>query len=119
MNIILGFGVTETKTALRVIKECYNLIKNNPNKLVCEVIKEVEQRYKELSNNYDKMSRSEVPERYSCFWARKSGEVIIFDFHHINRQHSMSPDGWALLKSFWILDIETGGIFEKTGEASS
>lgn len=57
------------------------------------------------------MDRNDVPERYSYFWYVVNkiydGKYIIeFSFHHINRRHPFSPDGWALLETKWILSID-------------
>lgn len=58
---------------------------------------------------------SDHPDRYSYFYATIINDanyiVFIIKFSHINRKHSLSPDGWALLqneKSFYIRvhDIE-------------
>ncbi len=41
------------------------------------------------------------PERYSYFWisvvADASHMCFIVKFHHINRRHALSPDGWAVM----------------------
>jgi len=43
----------------------------------------------------------DYPDRYSSFYsniiANASYIVFIIGFHHINRRHAMSPDGWALM----------------------
>ena len=114
MNVILGFGDSETKTARKIIQECLSAIKKAKGELPANVIKPVEKKYHKTSDEYDKMSRSNAPERYSRFWAYESGGYIKFTFHHINRRHPFSPDGWALLKTNWILDIETEKMFHET-----
>lgn len=53
-----------------------------------------------LANQY---KTGDHPPRYSTFWFSilhdASNVVVIFRFMHINRQHAMSPDGWAALSN--------------------
>ena len=111
--MILGFGIVETDIAKRILKECYEAIKKDkdaPAKATIETIRSV---YNKQYDEYGQKDASEVPERYCCFWAYKSEKYFRFDFHHINRRHPMSNDGWAMMKSTWILDMTTGRIFEE------
>ena len=112
MNLILGFGKTEDDTARKILKECYDAIGKDRGKPAKDVVAAVQEVYKKQDDEYGEKPASEVPERYSYFWASESGKYFRFDFHHINRRHPMSSDGWALLKSTWILDVTTGGIFQ-------
>lgn len=111
--MILGFGKVETDTARNILRECYVAIKKDGNKPAKEAVTAVQAAHKKQCDEYDGKERSEAPERYSYFWARESDEFFRFDFHHINRRHPMSNDGWALLKSTWVLDITTGKIFQE------
>ncbi len=110
MAIILGFGNSETKTARTIIQECLAGIKKTGH----NAIKPIEKKNHKTCDEYDKMNRSNAPERYSRFWAFESGGFVKFSFHHINRRHPFSPDGWALLKTAWILDIEAEKVFCET-----
>lgn len=85
MNIALGFGITEKNVEANVLKR----IKNG------EDIESIRKEYKEIAEKYDKMNREEAPERYSYFY-NYGGSL---KFHHINRQHPFSPDGWGLLQT--------------------
>lgn len=113
MNVILGFGTTETNTAKKILKECYEAIEKDRGTSAIENIERVRSVYNKQYNEYGEKDASEVPERYCCFWAYKSEEYFRFNFHHINRRHPMSNDGWAMMKSTWILDVVTGKIFQE------
>lgn len=113
MNLILGFGSTEIDTARKILKECYAAIEKDRKKPAKDAVGAVKSAHKKQCEEYDKQNRSDAPERYSYFWAHESGEYFRFNFHHINRRHPMSPDGWALLKSTWILDATTGKVFQE------
>lgn len=43
------------------------------------------------------------PDRYSYYWPRvlhsASDTIVILTFHHVNRRHALSPDGWALMRT--------------------
>ena len=109
--MILGFGKTEETVARDILQECYNAIERDKEISSIEAIESVRAKYNKLYDEYGQMDASEVPERYSCFWAYESGEYFRFTFHHINRRHPFSNDGWAMLKSTWILEAKTGKIF--------
>jgi len=67
---------------------------------------------------------TEYPSRYSRFWAYVLGDCnhicLIVSFHHINRRHNFSPDGWAMLQSKCIYEIDTweAGRGKKASEAA-
>ena len=48
-------------------------------------------------------SAKDHPDRYSTIypWVLSCGQYIvaIITFHHINRRHAFSPDGWALMQT--------------------
>ena len=113
MIMILGFGKVEDDTARTIMRECYKALGSDLGKDVHEIIRSIENDNKQSSDKYDKMSKSEAPERYSRFWTCTYNKYVEFVFHHINRRHAFSPDGWALLKTVWILDTETGAIFHE------
>ncbi len=108
--MILGFGDTETKTAISIIEECIS--KRNRNKEIFEQeIKKIKDKYYDLQEQYNDKSTDDVPERYSYFWFSvykiyDGYFIITFWFHHINRRHPFSADGWALLKTYWIAEIK-------------
>lgn len=105
--MIFGFGSIEREEALSIIRECKEAMKSES----VDGLEVVQAHYKKLEASYKRMSRDEAPERYSYFFARPhriyEGKAIIeFTFHHINRRHPFSPDGWALLVTNWILSID-------------
>lgn len=118
--MILGFGSQEEKTAIDIINECAEVLtgKEEYNKKQLDKIKS---KYSEIEEKYKKMSRNDVPERYSYFYYNYyemyTGNIIVkFKFHHINRQHPFSPDGWALLQTQWIFtrdEFDGDGIFKQ------
>jgi len=50
--------------------------------------------WNDKAKEYDAMPRESAPERYTKVWIYGGA----FHFHHINRRHPFSPDGWALLQ---------------------
>jgi len=108
MAFIFGFGQSEIDTAIKIINECYDAAKNSDN--VVTAINGVEKSYKAVDEKYGKMDKSEVPERYTYFFSHvfnvtDSGYYVSFTMHHINRRHAMSPDGWALWATDWMLKV--------------
>lgn len=51
------------------------------------------------------------PDRYSRYWVTvmddASNLVAIVRFHHINRKHALSPDGWAVMQTKRIFHVST------------
>jgi len=111
--MVIGFGSTEEN----VEKEVTELIRSEIKKTVdlltpdyfdTETIKRVTKsveflakRSREISDSYE--TDPNYPERYSSFYAYIVADcnyvVAILKFHHINRRHAFSPDGWALLST--------------------
>ena len=79
MTIVLGFGSTEEQERSR-IKE--HLATKGETK-----------EWNDRADKYDKMPKDEAPERYTRFYIYDES----IKFHHINRRHPFSPDGWALM----------------------
>ncbi len=111
--MILGFGKIEDTTARDILKKCCKAISDNPNIPPIDSIETIRDIYNKQYNEYGSKNASEVPERYSCFWAYQSGEYFRFQFHHINRRHPFSKDGWAMIQSTWLLNTITGEIFKE------
>ena len=86
--VVLGFGSTETAEEARIIAACGAAISEG--RSVDSVLNELNR----AANRYDDLPRGEAPQRYT--------RAYHFDdalhFHHINREHPFSPDGWALLQ---------------------
>jgi len=83
MDVIIGFGDIEKDEREKIRHE----MQKRP---AGEVLDE----WNNKADEYDAMPRETAPERYTRFWYY--GDQL--HYHHINRRHAMSPDGWALLK---------------------
>ena len=89
MNIVLGFGSTETAERQKV-KEA--LIAGRDNGIPAE---DVLDKWSAQADRYDAMPRGQAPSRYTrVYHLEHEGSLR---FHHVNRDHALSPDGWALL----------------------
>jgi hypothetical protein len=117
MSLILGFGKTEEDFEQQEIDFVEKFIKEKANsfsgrkidfnfndELVAELTSKLEEReeyYKKIDEEFDKAENP--PERYSMFYFKILSDrfdlCIIFRFFHTHRKHSLSPDGWALLKT--------------------
>lgn len=109
--MILGFGKTEVDAAHTILTECVEAMQNNLNNESWAVNK-VAQCYMKAAEEYKTISRNCVPERYCYFfpflWRLYEGKYFVeIAIHHINRNHPFSPDGWAMLKSSWILSYSS------------
>lgn len=110
--MIVGFGKTELEIAPKIIKECYQAIKDSGR---LTAYKNIAEKYMADSKRFKDMGRDEAPERYSYFWCNHykildledfEMTLFLFIFHHINRRHAFSPDGWAMLETEWCMIIE-------------
>lgn len=107
--MILGFGTGEEQEAKRIIRECSDAIIATPDSPETAV-KHVSARYAEAERANKLLGCDEAPERYTYFYANVfepySGRTVVeFTMHHINRRHPLSPDGWALLVTHWVLIV--------------
>lgn len=108
--MVIGFGRTEKETALKIIRECIEAWKTDGP----IGIERLQSKYVKMEKQYDDMSKKEAPERYTYFWADShktcDGNYIIeFEMNHINRRHPLSPDGWAMFTTNWLLKIDVFG----------
>jgi hypothetical protein len=110
--MIVGFGKTELEIAPKIIKECYQAIKDSGDLSAYE---KIAKKYMSESEYYKSLDRDKAPERYSYFWCHHykiwdledcKKTLFEFTFHHINRWHAFSPDGWAMLKTEWCMIVE-------------
>ncbi len=118
MNIVLGFGKTETDFEEQEFAFVEEFIKEKANNFVgdnCEfdfssdLVAELNQKLKERKSFYDKADEdykmaTEHPDRYSTYYFDTLTDTfanlcVVFKFSHINRRHALSPDGWALMKT--------------------
>ena len=88
MTIILGFGAIESKVRADVRRALIEAVTNNKD------VNAVLRRWNDRADEYDKMSYEAAPERYTRVWFYDKTLV----FHHINRRHPFSPDGWVMLQ---------------------
>lgn len=86
--IILGFGITEERVRSEIINALSAGIKDGKTK------QEILSKWNNAADEYDKQSMEVAPERYTRVYHYDN----TLHFHHINRRHALSPDGWALWK---------------------
>ena len=117
MNIILGFGSTETEQRKNVYNWIFDNLKNKyenredkissnlEGKIFDEFKKDFADYQKEISAEYEKADKSkEKPERY--FHINYGVRIAVdydtifvsIKFWHINSRHPLSPDGIALMQ---------------------
>ena len=88
MKIILGFGCVEAQERERIRLA---LIEGLADGMTAD---EVLAPWHQKADEYKKLPRGIAPQRYTYAWCY-DGKIF---YHHINREHPFSPDGWALLK---------------------
>lgn len=120
MNMIIGFGSTETafenaeEAAFKEYVES-RLAESDPGYFSHELAKDVETwlagraaDYRVQADEYK--TSATFPDRYSYFYPRlihtASDLIVRVTFHHVNRRHGLSPDGWALMATKRLFDIE-------------
>lgn len=79
--VILGFGACEELERAR-IREA----------IARDGAEAAEREWSVRADEYGKLPREAAPERYTRFWCY-DGKI---HYHHINRRHPFSPDGWAM-----------------------
>jgi len=85
---MIGFGCIEAQERASVKQAILDALANG------QPARSVLSRWNEAADRYNKMPRGEAPQRYTrVFWYENK-----LHFHHINREHAFSPDGWALMK---------------------
>jgi hypothetical protein len=115
MNIVLGFGSTETEFEEQERKFVEDYLEANKHKeedttdwytFKDECVEGLKKALKERSDEYRRQSdeyktATDYPERYSYYYFtilhNWSYVAVIFKFGHINRRHALSPDGWAAM----------------------
>ena len=88
MGIVLGFGSVETRTREEIKKLLIETCKT------IDDARRISKAWNDKNKAFDSMSKEESPERYTNFYIH-DGEI---KYHHINRRHAFSPDGWALME---------------------
>lgn len=119
--MIIGFGSTEQafedgeqKAFEQYVAERYTEMgcQYITDELVAEVSKWLADReagYRAKADEYK--TATEFPSRYSYYWARvisgPSDIIAKISFHHINRRHAFSPDGWALMQTKRLFGVDS------------
>ena len=96
MYVVLGFGCVEEKEREKIKQSLQE-----------RATQQVLDEWNNKADEYDEMPRETAPERYTRFWYYD--DTLIF--HHINRRHAMSPDGWAV----WRVEEEFVKDYEQEG----
>lgn len=118
--MIIGFGKTETdiensfeKAFIDEAKRLYMGQENNAfsDDMIAAIKTWADRASKESQEMADSFKdAAEYPDRYTRFWCYVLGDCnhicLIVSFHHINRRHAFSPDGWAMLQSKRIFEID-------------
>lgn len=100
MSIILGFGAVEIRTREEIKKLLIETCKN------IEDLNRISKEWNDKNKFFDTMPKEEAPERYTNFYVY-DGKI---KYHHINRRHPFSPDGWAMWEYEEPFLIMEGGI---------
>jgi hypothetical protein len=120
MSIAIGFGTTEqtyeAELEKRIRDEVASRISESPFIFSCEFTASIELWLYDLSlasrEEADNYKTGDHPDRYSYFYDTTLGDasylVFILRFHHINRRHPCSPDGWALMQTERVFYIRHG-----------
>ena len=124
MNIVIGFGSTEQSFEDAEERAIRDYIENRFTSLGLdyftdefrnEIAKWLDKRGKEsqrIAETYK--TAADYPSRYSYYWpsvlADPSKMVVIVTYHHINRRHAMSADGWALLRTEKLFLVKISNI---------
>ncbi len=90
MSFVLGFGSTEIQVEDDVVNA---LIAARPT--THEALHNVLRPWNTKAKENDALPRGEAPERYTSIYFYED----MLHFHHVNRNHPFSPDGWALLQT--------------------
>lgn len=119
--MIVGFGKTETdfENALEdkladMVASMYKTERYFSDEFVKKIRSAADAMADKSQKEADSYKDAETfPSRYSRFWistvADASHIIFVVSFHHINRRHAFSPDGWACLtnkKAFVVESID-------------
>lgn len=107
---MLGFGSTEKRFIQKEVDFVDDYIAENfddewfEEDFVDDLTDVLEKRAKEYREKSDEYKEAEeYPQRYSYYYVNILHDVsdlcVIFRFSHINRNHALSPDGWAMMNS--------------------
>lgn len=124
MSFVLGFGSTETACEeaeqaafAEAVATLYR--ESGESYFTKEIIEKAGKWLDSRATGYRRKDEEyrtapSFPDRYSSYYAHVLGDashiVAVFTFHHTNRRHAMSPDGWALLVTKPCFCIREGDI---------
>lgn len=131
--MILGFGSNEKEVEANVEKAFFDKVEElyqggTQSYFTDDLIDDVKKWADSVAVESGKMADGykeavDYPSRYSRFWAYVVGDCnhicLIVSFHHINRRHAFSPDGWAMLQSKRVYEVDTweAGRSQRAGAA--
>lgn len=131
MSIAIGFGSTEQEFEEAERKAFEEYVSRRYLEMECryitdELVEDVAKWLKERADGYhDKAAQykasDEYPARYSYYWPHliwgATDIIARISFHHINRRHALSPDGWGLMVTKRLFDIQSLDIEYKARAA--
>lgn len=128
--MIIGFGSTETafeadeeRAFLDYVTDAFFEIGDG---YVSKALHEraeawLKDRAAALMADADRYKAGEHPDRYSYYFPSVLSDgsrlIATVKFHHINRRHALSPDGWGLLETTKFFHFEAGEARRKTNAA--
>lgn len=132
MAFAIGFGSTEERVEraeeenfLKVVRTAY--AESGACYISKDVIAVVEKAMDERSKAINAAAKdygtaTQFPDRYSSFHVsvahNPSNVVGIFRFHHINRRHALSPDGWASLMTTRLVHVDSSDLRRANSNAA-
>lgn len=126
---MIGFGSTETDFEEAQGRAFQDFVAKRFDELnldyfTTEFVKEVSNWLDAQGKSYRLLGKAHdnaecPPDRYSYFYPHLTDSascmVAVIKFHHINRRHGLSPDGWALLQSERLFHIRSTDLtFERS-----
>jgi uncharacterized protein YaaQ len=113
VNIVLGFGKTEEDFEQQELDFVGRWLQDHsettsPVSIDSQLVDGLKDALRARADNYQKLQEqykdaTEHPDRYSYYWFTvlngSSDICVVFKFHHVNRSHPLSPDGWGLMTS--------------------
>jgi len=129
--MIIGFGKTETDFENALEEKLFEIVEKEydcehdmfSDGFIERMKKAVNGWAKESQDKADEYKTAEnYPSRYTQFWAYTLGDcnycVFVITFHHINRRHGLSPDGWALMRTEKAFAVSVQDIRKKARKAA-
>jgi hypothetical protein len=128
--MIIGFGSTETKVEEALEREFLDYATEQYRDSGADYFNdEFREELAQWANSRSEASRSvadsyrnaeRFPDRYSSYWVRVVGDassiIFIVTFHHTNRRHALSPDGWAMMRTEKLIHLN--GLDIRTKKAA-